>query len=374
MKNNHSDIPYSRIFCDKKDIKAVVKTIKKGLSKTSVQNIEKLEEKITEYTGTKYAVTFNSGTSALFSCILAHQIGQGDEVIIPSFTFIATANACVFAGAKPVFADIEKESFGLAPKEVEKKITKKTKAIIAVHYGGCPCKINELRKIAKRHDLILIEDAAEALGAKVNKKMIGNFGNGAIFSFAWNKIISTGEGGCAVTNNKNTYKKLKLIRYHGRTEKKSGPDYIRLGFNFKMSGITAAFGLSQFEKIKENIKIRKKIAIYFNEKMSKLKEEIELPPLLFNTSNTYQMYPILVKQKTRDRLKIFLRKKGITARIYFRPLHLTYFYKNKLSYKNIKLEITDSLSKKILNLPIYATMQKREIDYIVKQITNFLKN
>ena len=163
-------------------------------------------------------LTFNSGTSALHALLLSYGIGPGDEVIVPSFTFIATANAPKFVGAKPVFADIEDITFGLDPRAVEAKITPKTKAIIPVHYGGFPCKIRELKKIADDHGIMLIEDAAEAFGASVKGKMVGTFGDSAIMSFCQNKIITTGEGGAVVTDNKELYERMKLIRSHGRPD------------------------------------------------------------------------------------------------------------------------------------------------------------
>ena len=211
-------IPLFKIYWDKKDITAISDTIKKGTGWAVGPNVEKFEKEISKYIGVKYALVFNSGTSALHSLLLSYRIGPGDEIIVPSFTFIATANAVLFVGAKPIFAEIEEDTLGLDPKDIEKKITSKTKAIIVVHYGGSPCKIEEIKKIAKKYNLILIEDAAESLGAKFRDKKIGALGDSAILSFCQNKIITTGEGGAVVTNSKEIYEKLKLIRSHGRLE------------------------------------------------------------------------------------------------------------------------------------------------------------
>jgi dTDP-4-amino-4,6-dideoxygalactose transaminase len=211
-------IPLFKIYCDQKDIESVTEIIKRGNYWATGPEIKKFEERIAEYVGIRYAVTFNSGTSALHAEMIAHGIKKDDEVIVPSFTFIATANTPLFAGAKPVFADIEQNNLGLDPGDIINKITSKTKAIIPIHYGGMPCKIKEISEIAEDHGLILIEDAAEAFGAKVNGKMVGTFGESTMLSFCQNKIITTGEGGCIVTDSKKIYAKLKLIRSHGRQE------------------------------------------------------------------------------------------------------------------------------------------------------------
>ena len=217
-------IPLFKIYWDNDDVEAIEQVIKRGSSWACGSEIEEFEKAITDYIGAKYCVTFNSGTSALHAAMLAYGIGPGDEVVVPSFTFIATANAPLFVGAKPVFADVDEETLGLNPQDVKRKITPKTKAIIAVHYGGCPCKIEELRKIADAHKIILIEDAAEAMGAKVSGKMVGTIGHSAILSFCQNKVITTGEGGAVITDDEETYEKLKLleklkrVRSHGREE------------------------------------------------------------------------------------------------------------------------------------------------------------
>ena len=211
-------------------------------------DVQAFEQEIAQYIGTKYALTFSSGTSALHAVLMAHSIGRNDEVIVPSFTFIATANSPLFVGAKPVFADIENKTYGLDPVDVNEKITKKTRAIMPIHYGGCPCRIKELREIADDNNLILIEDAAESFGAKIQDQKVGTFGESAMMSFCQNKIITTGEGGAIVTNSRDVYERMKLIRSHGRLETADyfstteTMDYITLGFNFRISSITAALG------------------------------------------------------------------------------------------------------------------------------------
>lgn len=364
-------IPFYRISWDHNDIQAVKNVIEKGIFWTKGPTIERFEKRIGEYIGTRYAVTFNSGTSALHAILHAYGIGKDDEVIIPSFTFISTADAPLFVGANPVFADIEEETFGLDPEDIKKHITNKTKAIIVIHYGGCPCKIEEIEKIAKRYGLLLIEDAAGAFGAELDGKKIGTFGDSAIFSFCNNKIITTGEGGCAVTDSKGTYERLKLIRSHGEI-KNPHRDYVALGFNFRISDITAAVGISQLKKVTMNLKLQKENALYLTERLSQIKS-IKIPPLLFNQNNIYQIYPLLIEKNLRDDLRQYLYKNKILTEIYFQPLHLCRFFRNKFDRTSSRLSVTEFISKKILNLPIYPSLTKKEMDYIINNIETFLQ-
>jgi perosamine synthetase len=336
---------------------------------------------VANYVGVKYGVSFNSGTSALHAALLAYEIKQGDEVIVPSFTFIATANAPLFVGAKPVFADIEDSTFGLDPNDVERKITRRTKAIMPIHYGGLPCRIKELRKIAQGYNLLLIEDAAESIGASVDGWKVGSFGNAAMFSFCGNKVITTGEGGIIVTNSSEIYERLKLIRSHGRLE--SEPyfmstktlDYIMLGYNWRISSITAALGLAQMKKLDRIIEMRRKNAEYIMSKMSKI-DEVKVPQPPEGYFHVYQMYTIRVKggRGVRDALKDHLAKKGIMSKVYFEPVHLTHFYREKFGFKGGELPITERLSSEVLTLPLYPTMSIEEMEYIIESIKEFFQN
>jgi len=349
-------IPLFKIYWDEEDVKSTADAIKAGMNCAVGPNIEKFERKISEYIGTKYSVTFNSGTSALHAALLAHGISKSSEVIVPSFTFIATANAPLFVGAKPVFADVEEETFGLDPEDVKEKITKKTKAIIPVHYGGCPCKIKELKEIAEDHKLILIEDAAEAFGAKIRNNKVGTFGNSAMFSFCSNKVISTGEGGAITTDSRDIYEKLKLIRSHGRLETENyfssadQMDYVALGYNFRMSNIIAALGIAQINKVNMIINMRRKIADYLTKKIKKIDGvRLLIPPRGY--FHVYQLYTMRLASDRRDALKKNLNKSGIMSKIYFEPAHQTYFYKKVLRY-DTRLPVTEKLSKEVLSFPV----------------------
>ena len=211
-------IPLFKIYWEKDDINSISKVIKRGSYWTTGPEIEELENKISKYIGTKYALTFNSGTSALHAVLLAHKLSNS-EIIVPSFTFISTVNSVILADAKPVFAEIEDKSYGLDAEDVKERITSKTKAIMPIHYAGGPCKdIKALKEIAEDHNLILTEDAAESLGSSLNNQKVGTFGHSSMFSFCQNKIITAGEGGAILTDSKDVFDKLKLIRSHGRQE------------------------------------------------------------------------------------------------------------------------------------------------------------
>jgi len=370
-------IPLFRIYWDEDCIKAITEVIASGMNWAVGSEVSKFEEAISEYLGTSFSVTLNSGTSALHATLLAHKIREGDEVIVPSFTFIATSNAPLFVGAKPVFADIEERTFGLDPEDVKEKISKKTKAIITVHYGGCPSKAKELREIADDYKVILIEDAAEAFGSRIDDVKVCNFGNSSILSFCQNKVITTGEGGAVITNDKEIYDRLKLIKAHGRLEKQDyfsstdSGDYIALGYNFRLSNILAALGLAQIKKTDKIIEMRRKNALTMSEKLSKIKDIIlpEPPP---NYYHVYQLYTIRVTKEVRDNLFNFLAKKGIMVKIYFQPVHLTTFYRSLLGYKE-ELPVTEELSKEVLTLPMYPTLSENDINYIVRNVKQFYR-
>lgn len=370
-------IPLFKIYWDDKDVSSVTNVIKRGTSWAMGPDIAQFEKALAEYLGIKYCVTFNSGTSASHAILLAYDIGPGDEVIVPSFTFISTAHVPLFVGAKPVFADIEEKTYGLDPDDVRRKISKRTRLVIPIHYAGCSCLIEKLKEIAEEYKLILIEDAAEALGASVHGKKVCTFGDAAFLSFCQNKVITTGEGGAVLTNSSKIYERLKLIKSHGRLETSDyfnspeNADYVALGYNFRISSITAALGLSQLDKVNKLIKMRRRIAERMSQKLAQI-EEIAVPKPPEGFYHVYQMYTIRVKNNLRDSLMKHLTEKGIMSKVYFTPAHLTSFDRNQLK-QNIHLPITEEVSKEMLSLPMYPTLTDEEIDYIVDGIANFFR-
>ena len=370
-------IPLYRIESSKNDYQGISKVIKRKSDWAIGPEIEKFEEKLSKYLKTDYCVSFNSGTSAQHAALLALDIKPNFEIIVPSFTFISTPNSVLMINAKPVFSDIETKSLGLDPNLLQKKISKKTKAIMPIHYSGGACEIEEILKISNKNKIHLIEDAAESLGCKIGTKKVGTYGLIGIFSFAANKIITSGEGGALVTNSKKVFEKLKLIRSHGRLDKEKyfqsnlKPNYISLGFNWRMSSITAALALSQLNRIESIISKRRKNAQYFSQRLNEI-NEISLP-FEDGFRHVYQMYSIRVKNKLiRNSLMKYLSKNGIMTKIYFDSVHKTPYY-NKLGYSKISLPNTDLISNQILSLPIFANMKNYEMKKIVDVIEDFFR-
>jgi len=371
-------IPLFKMYFDNSDIKAVTKVIARGNYWAEGPEIKGFEEGLSNYIGTKYALTFNSGTSALHAVLLAYGV-ENAEVIVPSFTFISTANSVVLANGKPIFAEIEDDSYGLDPESVNEKITKKTRAIIPVHYGGMPCKgIKAIKEIAKDNKLLLIEDAAESFGAAISGKKVGTFGDSAMLSFCQNKVIATGEGGAIVTDSKKIFQKLKLIRSHGRFESKKNyfassddSDYIQNGYNYRMTSMIAALGISQLKKVKKIIKLRRNKAEYLNNKLSGL-PELKTMCEEKNQFNVYQLYTLCLKNnKLREGLKEYLTKKGIMTKIYFSPVHLKTFYKKTFGTRKGDLPNTEKISQEVITLPMHPCLTIKEMDYICTNIRNY---
>lgn len=356
------EIPLFKTYWDESDIEAVNASIRRGTQWAEGPNIEAFERALCEYTGTRYAVVFNSGTSALHAAMLSLGIGPGDEVIVPSFTFIATANCVLMVGAKPVFADIETETLGLDPQDVERKITSKTKAIIPVHYAGMPCRIENLLRVAVH--IPVVEDACEALGATVGllingrrvDQRVGTFGDVGVYSFCQSKIISTGEGGALVTSDYDLAEEARFFRSHGRDE----GTFVCLGYNWRMPDMNAALGLSQLAKIDKLIAMRQEVAKAYHER---LPSQVTVPNLpAFRMTNVYpgnwayQMFPVLVKD--RNGLMNHLKERGIASKVYFHPVHQSPYYQS-LGYRD-SLPVTKDVASKVLSLPIWPGFEDVE--------------
>jgi len=345
----------------------VTECILSGWVSSAGEFVTNFEKMFAKFCGTKYAIATSNGTTALHLALLAYNIGIGDEVIVPTLSFIATANAVTYTGAKPVFVDSELETWNINPNLIEQAITEKTKAIIPVHLYGHPANLDPILKIAKRHGLAVIEDAAEAHGALYKGRRVGSIGNIGTFSFYGNKMITTGEGGMVVTNQESIAKKVRILHDHGMNPKKRYWHNI-LGYNYRMTNIQAALGVAQMERINNLLIKKKKIASNYIEKLKDI-PGIKLPPKATYADNVYWLFSVLINPQifgmTRDKLMVKLREKNIETRPLFPPIHLQPIYNTKQSFP-----IAEYLSKNGLSLPSAVTLSNKDILRIVDIISD----
>ena len=366
-------IPLGRPCIDEKEILAVKEVLESGWLAHGPKNAQ-FEKDFAEYIGAKAAVSLNSCTSALHLAIQAQNL-KG-EVILPSFTFVASANSVVTAGCKPVLVDIEYDTRNIDPVKIRENITDKTVGIMPVHYAGQSCNMDEIEEIAKEHDLVIIEDSAEAIGAEYKGKKTGNFGIGC-FSFFPTKNMTTGEGGMLTTNDEELAEKVRTLRGHGISsstwsrEKEKRPWYraaIDAGFNFRLCDVLAAIGLEQLKKLDEMNKLRRKHAKYLTERLDF--ENIKTPMELEDCKHVFQMYTITVEGVDRTKFVLGLKEKGIGASVHFDPpVHQTPYYMGRGG----DLPVTERLAESIVTLPMYPQLSKEDLDMIISSIEEVLK-
>ena len=350
---------------EEEEINAVIDVMKSGMIAQGPKVIE-FEEEFAKYVGAKYGIATNSGTSALHVALLAAGIGEGDEVITTPFTFAATGNSILYTGARPVFVDIDPETFTIDPAKIEEAITDKTKAIMPVQLYGQAADMEPIMKIAKEHDLIVIEDAAQAHGAEYKGEMVGNLGDMACFSFYPTKNMTTSEGGMITTNNEEFAENAKVFRAHGSATKYH---HDVLGYNFRMTDIAAAIGLEQLKKIDSFNAKRIENAKCLNEGLKDI-DSIETPIVKDGCKHVYHQYTIKIKDGKRDELSDYLIENGIGNGIYYPiPLYNQVLYK-ELGYDQA-LPVTDEIVEEVLSLPIHAKLTQEDLDYIIKTIKEF---
>ena len=363
-------IPYGRQSIDKKDIVAVSAVLKSDWLTQGPEVLE-FEKALAKYCGAKFAVAVSSGTAALHLAYSVAGISEGDEVITTPNTFVATTNMLLVVGAKPVFCDIRLDTYNLDENEIEKSITKKTKAIVPVHFAGQPCEMDVILKIARKHKLLVIEDACHALGAKYKNKKIGSIGDLTIFSFHPVKSITTGEGGAVLTNNKNFYKKLIHLRSHGVVKDKKGFNVMTaLGYNYRLTDIQAALGISQLKKLDKFIQKRHQ-AVELYKKYLGGNETIILPKELPENRSAWHIYVTRVKNK-KERIPLynFLKKNDIGVNFHYPPVYSQPYYREN-GYKNIFLPNTELYNETAITIPLYSQLSIEE-SRCVSKCLNFL--
>lgn len=373
-------IPYGRQWIDQDDIDAVVDVLKSDYVTTGPA-VEQFEKAVAKYVGAKYAVAIANGTAALHAACYAAGIGPGDEVITTPITFAASANCALYCGATPVFADIEEDTYNIDPKEIEKKITEKTKAIVAVHFTGQPCKMDEIHAIAKKHKLVVIEDAAHALGADYKGKRVGSMSDMTTFSFHPVKHITTGEGGMIVTNSKKLYDKLILFRSHGITrnakklEKNEGGWYYEqqdLGYNYRITDIQCALGTSQMKKLDKFVERRRAIAKRYDEAFKDI-PEIICPVQAEGCNNSWHLYVIQVLGRKRKNVFDDLRAVNIGVNVHYIPVYKHPYYQ-KNGYEKVLCPNAEQYYDRAISLPMYPLLSEEEQEYVIEQVIKVVKS
>lgn len=363
-------IPVCEPVLGKEELENVVEAVKTGWISSKGKFVDDFENQFADYCGAKYGFATTNGTAALHLSMLAHGVGRGDEVIVPDFTMIASANAVVYTGAKPVWIDSETETWNIDISKIEERITGRTKAIMPVHIYGHPVNMGPLMKIAKENDLIVIEDAAEAHGAEYRGRKVGCLGNSGCFSFYANKIITTGEGGMFVTNDSEAAGEARRFKDLYFDDERR---YIheKIGFNFRMTNMQAAIGLAQLHKIDRLVETKRKIGKTYNSLLSDV-EGITTPPEAKWAKNVYWMYSILVEDDfgvDRDTLKKELYRKGIDTRFTFTPMHSQPCFKGIADPGSDKdFPVSVELSRKGLYLPSGMNLTEDQIKYICDAI------
>jgi len=372
-------IPYFKPWITKKDKIAVYSALSQRWL-TNGPFLQKFEKKICNYVGTRYCIGVGSATHALHLAVKSIGIKKGDEVVVPTFTFIATANAVKYCNAKPILVDVDADTFNISPSAILKNITKKTKAIIVVHYGGQSCDMKEIISIAKKYRLLIIEDCAHALGSIYKNSFCGSLGIAGCFSFYPTKIITTGEGGAVTTNNQKIFKKIKLLKSQGmdnsaeQREKESEWKYdiVDLGFNYRLDEMRSALGLSQLKRIKKINQMRIKIAEEYNDKLDEVKG-ISIPQIKKQRNHIYHLYTIKIDENyslTRNQLFKKFSKNGIGCSVQYWPIHLMSLYKNENNRRKNSFSNANKLKDQVLCLPIFPTMTKKQINKVVSIIKN----
>lgn len=377
-------IPFTRPTLSTEEKKEVLKTLSSDWL-TSAEKVATFEKMLSAYIGCKFVRVLNSCTSALNLAVLSCGLKKGDEVITTPFTFCATVNAIIHSGAKPVFADIDKGTFNISPEEIEKKITKRTKAILVMHYGGLPCNMERISSIAKRYKLKVIEDAAHAIGAEYKGRKIGTFSDVTCFSFHATKNMTTGEGGAIVTNRRNIINFVNKAYFHGvdkqgwQRQKTGGWQYrvIYPGFKYNMSDVLAAIGIQQLRKLDYFIEKRTKIALAYNAAF-KNSEYIRTQGIPYQLRHAYYLYPLLfnIAKLKINRAQFIeeLKKKGIIASVHFIPIYKHPAYKYLFNRKEVKsLKNTEYVYNHLVSLPIYPKLSLEDAQYIATTVKQILK-
>ena len=365
-------IPVAEPSIGELEVEYVNKAVSSGWVSSLGKFVDQFEEEFAKFIGVKHCVALANGTVSLHLALITLGIGPGDEVIVPSLTFVATANAVMYCGATPVFVDSSSETWCLDPACIKKAVTPKTKAIIPVHIYGIPANMSEIMKIAKEHKLYVIEDCAEAHGAKFNYQSVGSFGEIGVFSFYGNKIITTGEGGALVTNDDRIAERARFLKDHGMS-KKQRYYHSELGYNYRMTNIQAALGCAQLKRYHYLIEEKNKYLEQYRNELSVV-SKLNLNPVPSSRSTVNWLICLDCRNAPRDFMQGLIKHlalQGIDTRPFFIPMHELPLFKENKFIKISKEDIASKLSKSCLNLPSGYNLDSREITYITKKIQEY---
>lgn len=366
-------MPYGRQSLDRSDIDAVVSVLKSDYLTTGPK-VADFETRLAKLSGSRYAVALCNGTAALHAAYLALGIGPGDEVIVSPNTFVATTNMLLAVGAKPIFCDIRLDTYNIDETKIERLINKRTRAIVAVHFAGQPCEMNVIWRIAKKHKLLVIEDAAHALGAHYTKKPIGAGRSDVVtFSFHPVKSITTGEGGAVLTNDKGTFERLKVLRSQGVTKDEKGFNVMTtLGYNYRLTDLQAALGISQLKKLSRFVSTRWKLAARYHKMLAK-QSNIILPKIAPNAESSWHLY-VVRTVKAKDRLPLYqhLFKNGVGVNFHY-PCVYAHPYYRKHGFKKTRCKNADTYAASTITLPLHPLLTERQQKTVVSLINDYFK-
>lgn len=359
-------------YIDKSDISGVIGVLKSGYLSLGPRYIE-FENKIAKYVKTKYACAVSSGTTGLHLCVRALDLKEGDEVITSPFSFISSSNCLLYERVKPVFVDIEEETFNMDPEKIEKAITKKTKAILIVHIFGQTADMDPIMKIAKKYKLKIIEDACESLGSTYKGKMAGTFGDVGVYAFYPNKQMTTGEGGMIVTNSEKIYKLCDSMRNQGRNDKGDWLAHVRLGYNYRIDEMSASLGITQLKKIEWMINKKRQIVKWYENELSN-KPDVLVPKIGKYRTHSWFVYVVRFLNNKRNSLMAELGKKSIQTKPYMPVIHLQPFMKKMFGYRMNDFPIAEKIAAESLALPFYIGLTEKDIRHICLQIKDIMNS
>jgi perosamine synthetase len=364
------NVPLSQPSISEDDIEAVLDVLRTPTLSIGPK-INAFEQTVADYVDVAHGIGVNSGTSGLHLCLDAKQVGAGDEVITSPFSFVASANCVLYTGATPVFADIDENTLALDPEQVERVVTDRTRAMIPVDVFGQPCPIEDLAGIARRHDLAIIQDSCEAIGAERNGVKVGSatYADAAVFAFYPNKQMTTGEGGMIVTDDDDMARVMRSLRNQGRDDSGTWMNHVRLGYNYRLDEMSAALGLSQVQRLDAILDGRDHVAAMYTERLNDV-AGVRVPYLDPRTTRMSWFVYVIQLEQGIDRPKVMqkLEEDGVPSRPYFVPIHLQPLYRDRFGYKSGDFPVTERIAETTLAIPFFTDMTETQVDYVCDRI------